>query len=265
MTNLRDVNIHSGTGVPLTSTAAGVIDTHEKDVHIEPINEFFHRHVGATTTLNGSTIVGATQIVVASGTGLANGDFITIDDGAGENRLHKITSGGGTTTLVLDGPLDSAHLTGVSVEEVEPSMVSAVGTLSSPISYVIEPSSGEKWHIKRIILELTDGTAGDDSKFGGIPALANGVVLRLNNNGVYRTLTVWKSNGGLKEDMYDIIYDDRASAAGVYAVSGRWTFDKLDIAVSLDADTSDKLEILIQDDLTALTTFRIKAQGHVDA
>lgn len=66
-----------------------------------------------TTTLNGSTVAGATTITVASGTGFATGQQVAIDSG-GLLEIRKI-SNVVTTTITLADALTFAHATGVNV------------------------------------------------------------------------------------------------------------------------------------------------------
>ena len=132
---------------------------------------------------------------------------------------------------------------------------------STTVICSICPPLEEVWHIQRIILSILDATAMDDSKFGGITALLNGVVVRENLSTGYHTLTDWKNNSDMIEDYYDLTYSNKA-AAGQFGLRGRWTFSNSGAIVKLDWALGDKLEILIQDDLTGLIHFGVKAQGH---
>jgi len=60
------------------------------------------------STLNGAVARGVTTIVLTSGTGYANTEFIQIGTGA-TAEVRQISSGGGTATLVLNYPLSFAH------------------------------------------------------------------------------------------------------------------------------------------------------------
>lgn len=69
------------------------------------------------STLNGAHAAGLTTLTVVSGTGYADGDYIQVDTGASA-EVRQIVSGGGTTSLVVDLPLQFAHLTGAVCNEV---------------------------------------------------------------------------------------------------------------------------------------------------
>ncbi len=62
--------------------------------------------------------------------------------------------------------------------------------------------------------------------------------------------------------MYDVTYAARSGGGGAYGTNARGTFKNAGAVIYLDGDLGDYAEILIQDDLSGLTSFRIKAQGH---
>ena len=68
----------------------------------------------------------------------------------------------------------------------------------------------------------------------------------------------------MKLDMYDVLYSDKAPA-GNNGTNGRWTFTKAEVVAELDGDASpiQKLEVLVQDDLTGLISFTMRGQGRV--
>lgn len=124
--------------------------------------------------------------------------------------------------------------------------------------------AGESWDITRLILLIEDNVVMDTAKFGGIGALTNGVVLRA-RNGIVKNLFNVKTNGEFAVHSYDVTYDDKAPA-GLFGIRIRSTFagqEKRGVTIRLDRDTEDSLDLIIQDDLRDLSTFRAVAQGHV--
>lgn len=225
------------------------------------INENFQRDNGASTTLAVAASVGDTSIEVADATGLTVGNTIRIYNATTTERTHIHITIVAAAVLTLDRPLDNAYSIGDSVVETEIDL-SQDGSLAAPLSFKITPPSNEVWHILRILPTMTDATAMGDATFGGMTALTNGVVIREYRGGVFRTLTHWGSNSHLKEDMYDVTYSLKPPA-GAYGLSGRWSFYKASFVVKLDGAAGDYLEILVQDSLSALDTFTVKAQGHI--
>ncbi len=72
------------------------------------------------TTLNGAITASTSPITVVSGAGIANNDFLQID-----NEILQVTAGGGTTSLTVSrgqkGTTAASHLTGVGVVDINTS------------------------------------------------------------------------------------------------------------------------------------------------
>lgn len=268
--NPLPVGISDGFGNPLSShydagTDKYILDIHDADVHDVPVNELFHRHTGVATTINATVTAGDTSIVVVSGVGFANGDPIQIEDGVIETTFPTIISGGGTTTFNLDRPLDNSFAIGDAVDQIATNLAVS-GTLASPVSFKILADKNQIWHIVRFLLGMIHANAADDSKFGSIPALPNGVILRGYNatTGLYRTFTNWKSNFDLKMDMYNVDYTTKAGG-GDFGTNARGSIrDGTGAVPKINGANGDYLEILIQDDLTGLIKFNLKSQGHIE-
>lgn len=267
-------NLNDGFGNPLSSyydieTDSYVLNVHGADVHNQIINKYIHQHTATVTTL--STAVpgdGSTYIIdVADATGFVVGDYIHVDTTTLETT-HPIiissTAATGPATFELDRRLDGPHEIGDEVRLSVINMSTQIGTLAAPQEYFVGPQPGEVWHLTRILFEMEHETAGDMGKFGGIAALINGVVVRAKVNSQYGTLTNWKTNGNIKTDMFDVVFDARAGGQGSFGTSGRGTFTETGSVLRLDGNTVDRLELYIQDDLTDLISFTMKAQGHFE-
>lgn len=263
--NARIAAVSSVTGeVESINSFKGALNVHQGDVHQSIVNEDFAEEDTASTTISTASISGDTALIVADTTGFSVTDPVLIfETPIKEPSYPRITAiaPGTPGTLTLDRPLDNAFSTSALVERVVTDMTSTVGTLAAPISYKISPPPGEVWHILRLLLAAISAGSPDDGKFGGIPALTNGVVLRQNLSTGTRIISNWKTNSDMKADMYDLEYTDKAPA-GAYGTNGRFTLKKVDFVPELKGDNGDFLEILIQDDLSALTSFSMKAQGH---
>lgn len=270
ITSLKDPGIVAVTPDLAVGILNGAMDIHDADVHSVPVNELFHHHTGIATTLAAPAAKGDTSITVVAGAAFANSNFFqlsTVD--AIETTYPEIISGGGTNTFVLDRPLDVAFAAGADVELVETNIATAVGTLAAPVSFKLIPDLDQIWHIVRFLLGLVHNSAADDSRFGSLPALTNGCVLRGFNatTGQFRTFTNWKSNADIKMDMFDLNYTDKAGG-GDFGTNGRGSVKIGTGAVpKISGEAGDYLELLIQDDLTVageLLTFNLKGQGHIE-
>lgn len=234
-------------------------------VHRVGISEHAKLIAGGSTTLDVEASAGDTLINVTATTDFIVGDQIIVNGTAVHERSHfHITAVDAGVSLTLNRPLDNDHPVGSAVVEVSIAM-NVVGSLASPISFKIAPQSNERWQITRIMITMlaAGATAMDDGKFGNLTALTNGVAIRLNIGGQDQTITHWQSNGDLKDDMYDVLYSDKPPAGAFHGLSGRWTFTKAEFVADLDGANGDYLEVLIQDDLSGLADFEIKAQGRL--
>lgn len=259
MSEIRKKYTYDGVGNPIYSFK-GAMDVHLFHGHNFPINVYALNTTATSTTLAANASAGSYTLSFTSATGFAIGDYLYINTTSFERTNPKITNIVGTT-ITIDRQLDTDHVIGDTVTKVIINM-HVLGTQASPISFRISPPSGEVWLISRFIISMVDNVAGDLTKFGGITALTNGVIMRSYINGSYYTFTNWKTNQEIKEDMGDISFDDRAGGTGSYGISAVGSLLDLDRVQSrLDGDAGDYIEFLVQDDLTGLTNFRIKGQG----
>lgn len=270
------VRLLDGNDNPLSSyydvdTDSYILDIHPADVHDVPVNELFHRHTGVDTTLAVASLAGAISITVTDDTGFANGDAFQIEETVGgvttiETTFPEVISGVGTNTFALDRPLDNAFSTAATIEVVSANMA-VLGSVTSPVSFKMIPDSNQSWHVVRFLLGMVHASAADDSRFGDIVGgLQNGCILR-GYNGLanqYRTFTDWKTNAGIKMDMYNLDYTTKAGG-GNFGSNGRGSIrDGTGAVPKLRGANGDFLELLVQDDLTGLISFNLKGQGHIE-
>ena len=255
------VKLMDNDGLPIRTFRG--LSVHAADTHDRPINEFFHQDNDITTTLAVATSSQDTQITVTDATGFNVGGSIAIDSVIDERSYPSIIAATGNV-LDLDRPLDNSALVGALVTHV--SFDCAVDGSTTPISFRIEPHDGEEWHIRRFTVSMTHSAGADDSKFGGIAALLKGIALRRYEGsvGLYTTFTSWKTNADIVSDTYDISYGDKAGA-GLNSTRARFSIYIASGATpKINGANGDYLEMLIQDDLTGLDSFRVKGQGHIE-
>jgi hypothetical protein len=135
------------------------------------------------------------------------------------------------------------------------------GSVTSQI-FAVSPPAGTSWHVYGMDLAISDGTAMDDATFGGIPALTRGLVFR-HKDGTYKNFFNVKSNGEFNLRATELNYSAKAPA-GSFGMNVELAFpDHNGCAILLDGDTGDEMQMIIQDDLTGLTSFRATVSGHV--
>lgn len=210
--------------------------------------------------LSEDAIIDENTVNVVDATGVNTGSYVCIQEGPRAFQAQILSVS--VNELTLDTPLDYPFTTAASIANRTPDM-NVNGSLTKQ-SFTLAPTAGVKWDVTRIIFVMTHTSSGSDDKFGNLDALTNGIVLR-KSDGIHHTIFNAKTNGDLRERMYDLNY---AAAIGQAkdSTSGRRSFagqDKNGVTIRLDGDEDDKLELLIQDDLLLLSSFRIIAQGHV--
>ena len=263
MSQLRTSYTYDAAGNPIGSFM-GSINTHDAHVHREIINhQFEQRSTTVTTTFAVASSPQDTAITVVSSTGFTVGDYIHITDTFNERTNPFIISIVGNV-ITFNKPLDYGYAIGSIVEKTVINM--NVDGSTTRQSFIVEPPTGETWHLMRILIEMTHTTAGDNGLFGNLAKLTNGVLLRRydGTTGIYNTFTTWQTNSDIVTDMYDVVYTARSGGGGAYGTNGRGTFERAGAIVFLDATAGDFLEIYVQDDLTGLDSFTIKAQGHIE-
>ena len=245
---------------PLPVVVQGAMGTFHKDVYHQAINKAFHLHTGIISTLAVATAVEDRTIELVDASSFLVGDALAFNGGFLIPSFPVVTAKAGNI-LTLDRLLDRALPAGEEVGTVETDMA-VTGSPSSPVIYILEPPQGAIWYITRLIFSMTHGSAGDLGLFGDLAALTNGVTLRVRLDGVYSTITNWKVNSDIKRDFYDVDFDTRSGGSGVAGTSGRGSFDKLNVAVELDGNKGDQLELMIQDDLVGLVHYELNGQGY---
>jgi hypothetical protein len=103
----------------------------------------------------------------------------------------------------------------------------------------------------------------DDGLFGNIAKLTNGVVVR-KTDGVTRNMMNIKDNGELASYSYDLTYTTKSGGGGTDGLRARYTFggeNKQGAVIRLSG--GEALEILVQDNISSITRFRVIAEGHI--
>lgn len=199
------------------------------------------------------------MIEVDATTGITAGDAINISENG--RTFQAIVSTFDATSITFNAPLDMPVTADAVVQVGKWNMV--VDGSTAPKIYRVTPPVGATWDIVRLTIGMTATTAMDDSTFGPLTALTNGVVLRV-VNGQTKNIFVVSDNGGLAERCYDATYPAKVPA-GIYAFRAIRTFggqDKNGVVVRLQE--GDSLEFIIQDDLSdaTFTKFACVVQGH---
>ncbi len=162
--------------------------------------------------------------------------------------------------ITLDSPLDHAF-TPLALGSRNTGALNVNGAVT-PVTFSIGPASGTAWHILQVRFGITDGSAMDDALFGGITALTKGVLIR-RKDGTYKNLFNLKSNTDFLMACQSAVYADKAPS-GSYGFRAVKDYQvQHGVVISLDGTAGAELELVVQDDLTGLTSFRVNVIGHV--
>ena len=257
---LSDVNIVS----PLESN--GGIPVNVQDQVTRPVDAYFLQVYAPPTTLSAQSLVDTYTITVTDTTGFAAGVDVGLSTGSPTGQYFFGQQVGPLVgnVVTLDTPLDTTYPAGsfafpanrnLAVNGATTRQIFQVG----PIGANVEPDLD----LTRVMGYMESGSSMDDSKFGSLPALTNGIVLRRKYNGTYQNFWNAKTNGELSLICASDFYYSSKAPAGFYGARFRATWggqEKHGVVVRLDAQ--ETLEIVIQDDLTGLSKLNMMAQGH---
>lgn len=212
------------------------------------------------TILSSETIVNSNIIYFENGHNCKYGDYLNF---YGENKINQSKVIGVTgNTIALNAPMDVIFTSGDTIERGTINL-GINGTTGSTI-FIAKPSPNIDWHICQIVIYIEDDDTMDGSLFGSISALTKGVLIRKKNTTYDNILEITRNS---QMNMYgELKYNDRASSKGVYSLicklklNDKSTFGSV---IELLSERNDQIEIIIQDDLSALKSFYISIHGHV--
>lgn len=244
----------------------GGLDVYIQDQTTRPLDLFFTQLDGTPTTLLSDANFDDRTIELTSTTGFADGQFFgifsTTSPGEGFYFGTQIGAPAGNT-ITIDTPIDFDFNAGDSVIPLTKDL-NVNGSITPQIfSVTIGSGSQVKLDITRIILQITTTDTPLFNEFGNIPALTDGIVLR-RKNGIKENIWNVKSNGEFANLAYDVTFYESGVGQEQGGLAVRYTFsgqDKHGVAVRLIP--GDTLDLIVQDDLTALNSFNIIAQGHI--
>jgi hypothetical protein len=264
--NTRIVGYDSdGNRSALRMRSNGSIDVNSLDPTMTPVIVNFNKIV-TSTTLTDTVAIDDYTIVVDDTTGVFANRYLTIFN----VTLNRFYVGNvlsiNVDTLTLDTPLDAAYPAGSFVDITTDEMaVDGSGASQTYGVRGVSPSPiGLSVDIVRIIFTCVTDSPVDLTKFGDITGgLTKGLVLR-KRDGTYDNIFNVKTNRDLAGTMFDWEpYLASNPQQGVDGFVSRLTFGsmgKMGVVIRLMA--GEDLELLVQDDLSDLATFKITAEGH---
>lgn len=220
----------------------------------------------STATLAQDTVVNSRTVELTPGHSAVVGQIIEMAEEQQESAfLQSQILAVNVNTITIDQPINRVFSAATAVVVLSSNQLNVDGSVAPQVFSVL-PLANQSGDMVRVVFEMRDEEDMDFTTFGGLPELANGCVLRVNNgDGTYRNIFNFKSNGELLEQAFDGLFLQPKQGGTIKGFVAKLTWGgqgNHGVAVRLDGALGEALELVIQDDLTGLTRFNMTAQGH---
>jgi hypothetical protein len=222
-----------------------------------------HVEINSGTLLASPTVADDSTITLTAGHGAVADNILCIKEGTNYYVGGILNFDGGANVPTLDSPMDHAYTTAAIVCVGNPNL-NVNGSLATPVIAQASPPPGVEWDVTRVHVRMIDNTVMDAGTFAGIAALTNGVVLR-RTDGTSKNVGNAKTNGDIIGLASSYSFDDKPPSGG-YGFTAHFVFggqEHVGVVMRIDGATGDSIQLIIQDDLQAITQFRATAIGHV--
>lgn len=243
-----------------------------------PVVDKFLTQKLADVTLASPVSLDDRTVTLEAGHGFTAPGMIEIEEGIHTYQSRVIAVD--TNTLTVTNPFCCDFTTAAIARRVSPDMninASAV----APVVFSQKPPEGIRLDINILAINIRDGSAMDDTTFGGIPALTNGVVFRTLDGNAQNIFTAIDNGCIIRHCDTGDPFTDRAPA-GEYALNSKRRFNGQQgdgVARRIVGENVHKKEFIggelidvtippsefqaiIADNLTGLTRFWCVIRGH---
>jgi hypothetical protein len=247
------------------------IDTKLIDSSTDSVFQKFNKvNNGTTLASEVAGDLGAGRVIeVTNATGISVGSHIILFHPDSVRFTTFTAIGVSGTTITLDSLIDFKYPAGTFVDIGITNM--AVDGSVTPVVFGlrgtgIPPGISLTYHMTRMIFSCLTDSAVSLAEFGDIPALEKGLLFRTRNGRFHNEWNV-KTNG----DLLGILYDWSPFAAtnpiqGQDGFGARLTYGSPGkVGVVLALPLGMDAEIVVQDDLRAITLLEIMSEGHIIA
>lgn len=223
-----------------------------------PFHYYFMREDKADITLTAPAVLGSDIINVSAGHGFtAGGEFISIFD---NNRYMQCkVKAVNTNAVTLDFPV--THAFSINAVVVRGSVDMNIDGSVTPQLFMLRiRESVVPFDIDTFITSMVHAAEGDDSKFGGIAAITNGVHVR-KENAMVQNLGNYKKNSDYKSFGSSVEYTSKAGG-GAYGTLIKSDLREIyGVVVRVRPAVDEIVKVIIRDNLTGLTSMRVSALG----
>lgn len=238
-----------------------VTDVAIQDLTSPIIDCFLTRKLG-TATLAAPTAFEDRTITLVAGHGFTAGEMIEIDNNDTrfyQSKVHLVVG----NVVTVNNPLCYAFPVTANVKRTSPNM--NINGATTPIIFSAKTPVGVQWDINILSIDMLDNAEMDDSLFGGIPALTNGVCFRT-VDGTNRNIFTALDNGSFRRHCdTDNPYSEK-SPSGVHGFNAKRYFNGQGgdgAARRIGGPEIAEFQAVVADNLTGLTRFWCVIRGHV--
>lgn len=242
----------------LKSSDRFVVDNHAQDQTTSPFHYYLMREDKTDISLIDSVTIGGSTFIASSGHGFtASGEYVSIF-GNGLYTQSEVVAVDADTITILS-PFANLFVPGATV--IRGSIDMNVDADTTSQEFVFNYRDGIiPIDVQCIHVVLQHGSAADDSKFGDLAALTNGVAFRKENLTV-ANFGVYRSNQDFKEFGAVVNYTDKAGGGNHSTTAVFKVKDIYGVVVRFDPRTQEAFIGTTRDDLSTLVRFRIALMG----
>ncbi len=132
------------------------------------------------------------------------------------------------------------------------------GTGGSPKVFFYSPPANYDLIVNRLVLFINTSSAMGVDEFGNLTALTQGVEIK--SGGVL--LSKWQDNIDIYTELFDIdTLANVSNATPDTTMHGEWQFARDANGQGIDLHFGENFEVIINDDLSTITTMRIRIKG----
>ena len=251
-------DIETGKPMPI-SYNRGAFDVYLQDQNTELVNWLAHQDLNDIVLAEHASVDSKT-IELQAGHNVVAGNLISLLQ---DTKFYQgIVTNVAVNTITLDTPIDKQFRADRDYIATRGTYNMAVDGSGTSQYFHIMPPPASLWDITQLGVFINDDASMDDTKLGGIAAITNGIVLRQKNS-VYNNIGNVKRNGDLKLFGCNVTYTEK-TGGGEDTMAATCEFSKdSGVTIRLDGSKSEEIEIIIQDDIDALTSLYVACIGHV--
>ena len=252
-----------GNGSPVPLELSGAVPVALQDQTSRMVDLCFIKALSAPVFVAVEGVADQYTLTLSDATGFVNGTYFGVFCPTGQFFFATQLGAAAGNTITFDMPVPHAIPAGCNVIRVTKNM-NVNGAVTRQVFQIgpVGLATGISVDITGVHGSITDGTAMDDGLFGGIAALTRGVAFR-KSNGVNINYANFKTNGCIAQYAGQANnYTDKAPA-GQNGLTFSFQFaGQNERGVAIRLAPGEILEMIVQDDLTGLTSFVMSAHGH---